>query len=104
VNVLESHGRNEARAYAVLDVPPARPEPPMAEERVLVVDPRTTSTVRAARAASSPRNADQKAWPLPPPPAIDLPDGLPATEAQRVHIDPELVARWRAEAKDEERR
>jgi hypothetical protein len=103
VNVLESHGRNEARAYAVLDVPPPRPEPPVVAERVLVVEPRATATLRrGARAASGPRNAEQKVWPLPPPPAVDLPDGLPADKAQRVHLDPESVARWKAEAKAKE--
>ena len=101
MNVLESHGQNEARAYAVIDMPPSRPEPPLPSERVLVVDPRMTSTANsgAARTASGPRDPSQKAWPPPPPPAIDLPDGLPATKAQRVFIDPQLVAEWRAEAK-----
>ena len=42
----------------------------MAAERVLIVDPRMTSTVRSGSpAASGPRNMDQRAWPLPLPPA-----------------------------------
>jgi hypothetical protein len=99
--VLRSNGGNEERAYAVLALPPTCPEPTGEAERVQIVDPRHTSTVRSgdARPGSGPRNLDQKTWPPPKPPGIELPDGLPATKQQRIYIDPALVAEWREEAR-----
>ncbi len=101
---LWSGGQNEARVYAVLDVPEPRPEPSMPPERVYVVQPQRASTLRkgAAPVGSGPRNPDQRVWPPPPPPGVDLPDGLPATKAQRVLIDPELISQWREEAEMEQ--
>lgn len=98
---MGSEGQNELRVYATMDVPVSRPDPAMETERVLLVDPRDARTApsSASPANTGPRNAEQAVWPPPPPPAIDLPDGLPATKAQRIHIDPELIARWREEAK-----
>src|SRR5262249_18221798 len=94
-------GQNEARAYAVMEVPPPRPEPRAEADRVRLADPRRVATAPngTRRPGPGPRNPDQDAWPLPPPPGADLPDALPATKAQRVLLDPDLVARWRAEAK-----
>jgi hypothetical protein len=102
VHVLESNGQNEARAYAVVVVPPAHPEPEEDLERVQIVDPRhaTTAVTGGAPAGSGPRNPEQRSPSPAKPPEIDLPDALPATKAQRVLIDPEVVARWRAEAKE----
>jgi hypothetical protein len=104
MQTLTSNGSNEARAHAVVLVRPSRPEPAVAIDRVQIVDPRHTSTVRLgpASAGSGPRNPEQTMWAPPELPAIDLPDGLPATKAQRVFISPELVASWRAEAKEKE--
>jgi hypothetical protein len=104
VQVLRSNGENEARAYAEVEVRPSPPERDIEVERVAIVDPRHTSTVRrgARRAGAGPRNPEQDAWPARKPPSVDLPDGRPATKAQRVMIDPELAARWRAEAKMKE--
>jgi hypothetical protein len=98
--IVTSNGRNVARAYLVVAVPLPRPEPALELYRVRSVDPRQTPTLAkgAARPASGPRNPDQRTAALPRPPGIELPDGLPATKAQRVLIDPELVAQWRAEA------
>ncbi len=100
-SVLTSNGQNEARAYAMLEVPAPRSEPHIDLERVHLSDPRHVATApsSATRACLGPRNVDQKVWPPPPPPGLELPDGLPADKAQRVRLDPELVARWRAEAK-----
>jgi hypothetical protein len=100
VQVLESNGKLEARAYAIVVLRPAPPEPAAELERVLILDPRQATTVvpGAVPSGTGPRNPDQK---VPSParsPAIELPDALPATKAQRVLIDPELVAQWRAEA------
>jgi hypothetical protein len=101
VQVLESNGKNEARAYAVVVVRPAHPEPAEEVERVQIVDPRHATTVTGvAPAGSGPRNPQQRSPSPAKPPEIDLPDALPATKAQRVLIDPELVARWRAEAEE----
>ncbi len=98
--MVHSNGKNEARAYAVVAVRASRPEPTIEVERVQIVDPRHTSTVQLSTspAGAGPRNLEQTAWPTPEPPAIDLPDRLPPTKAQRVFLDPALVARWRAEA------
>jgi hypothetical protein len=100
--VLESNGKNEARAYAVVALQPAHPEPAAELERVQIVDPRLAATVVTGTvpAGSGPRNPEQKLPSPAKPPEVDLPDALPATKAQRVLIDPEVVARWRAEAKE----
>jgi hypothetical protein len=102
--VLESNGQNEARAYAVMEVPPPRVVPPVDAERVQIGDPRQVVTAPSGtrRPGLGPRNAEQASWPLLGPPGVDLPDALPATKAQRVLLDPELVARWRVEAKMKE--
>jgi hypothetical protein len=99
--ILRSDGQREARAYTLATVPAPRPEPPLQGERVAVCDPRDSCTApSSARAAGTgPRNADQAVWPPPGPPALDLPDALPATKAQRVYIDPALAAQWREEAR-----
>jgi hypothetical protein len=104
MKVLRSNGGNEERAYAVLALPPTRTEPAAETERVRIAEPRHTSTLRRAevRRGAEPRNPDQKTWPLPEPPGVDLPDGLPATKAQRVRIDPALAAQWREEARTKE--
>jgi len=101
VKMLSSNGEKEARAYAKAEVPPSPPEPVMENERVQIVDPRHTVTLPSPlpRLGRAPRNPEQKAWPIPRPAGIELPDGRPATKAQRVFLDPELVAQWRAEAK-----
>jgi hypothetical protein len=99
VQVLESNGQKEARAYAVAVVRPAPPEPVAELERVLILDPRqVTTAVTGAVPAPGPRNPEQKAPSPTKPREIDLPDALPATKAQHVYIDPELIARWRVEA------
>jgi hypothetical protein len=107
VVVLRSNGENEARVYATVDVPPRGVAPGVEEkERVQIVDPRQTATVRrsARRAGAGPRNPQAKT--LPPaettPPAVELPDARPPTKAQRVILDPAVVARWRAQAREEE--
>ena len=100
LRVLRSNGENEARAYAVIDLRPSRREAAPEVERVRIIDPRHASTVRRCvpGTGSGPRNAAQMAWRPSKPPGIELPDALPATKAQRVLIDPELIAEWRAEA------
>ena len=109
MDVLRSNGENEARVHATVELPVRRVEPTVnqGEARVQIADPQQTSTVRrsARRAGAGPRNPQAKV--LPPaataPPAVELPDGLPATKAQRVILDPEVVARWRARAREEAR-
>jgi hypothetical protein len=102
--ILQSNGQREARAYTLVTVPALRPEPHLEQERVVVCAPRDVRTAPSSArvAGAGPRNADQVVWPPPGPPALDLPDGLPATKAQRVYIDPALVAQWRAEARRKE--
>jgi hypothetical protein len=97
--MLWSNGKNEARAYAQAEVRRSPHAPAMESERVQIVDPRHTSTMpMGPPCLGSPRNPDQKVWALPQPAGVELPDRRPATKAQRVFLDPELVAQWRAEA------
>jgi hypothetical protein len=102
--VLRSNGESQARAFTKAEVRPSPPEPAVDPARVQIVDPRDTSTVRtgAPFTGAGPRDAEQSVWPTPDPPAVDLPDQLPADKAQRVILDPALVARWREEAKRKE--
>jgi hypothetical protein len=98
--VLCSDGKATARAYVLMGAPLSVPAPSAPAERVLCVDPLRTPTVRRdERPASGPRNPDQRAWPAPEAPAVELPDRRPATKTQRVILDPDLVARWRADAR-----
>ena len=69
-------------------------------ERVIVFDPRRTPTLPliAVRCGSAPRNPEQTEWKPSEGTGIELPDGLPMTEVQRVFVDPELIAQWESEA------
>jgi hypothetical protein len=104
VKILRSNGEDEARAYAVVELRPSPPEVAAELERMRLIDPRHTSTVRrgSARTGARPRDPAQMAWRPPRARGAELPDALPATKAQRVLIDPELLAEWRAEARMKE--
>jgi hypothetical protein len=98
---LRSNGEPSARAHAVVEVrpgsgeaPPGSSKPPVPEERVVIVDPTRTATRVGGPAGSGPRNPEQRVWPPPRGPAIELPDHRPLTKAQRFWIDPELFAQW----------
>ena len=95
---IKSNGEPSARGYAVVEVPPRAPGHPVAMERVVIVRPTQTATRTGHRTGAGPRDLDQKAWPPQKGPAIVLPDGRPLTKAQRFWIDPDLFARWDAEA------
>jgi len=100
MGVLCSDGKATARAYVLIAAPLSVPEPSAPAERVLCVDPLRTPTVRRGEPrGSGPRNPDQRAWPAPVVPAVELPDRRPATKTQRVILDPDLVAQWRADAR-----
>jgi hypothetical protein len=99
VTTLRSDGAPEARAYAEIDVPAAGHEPTLEMERVRVLDPRHTPTLHVdAPRTSGPRNPEQCSLPEPTELRVELPDGLPLTEPQRVIVPPELIAQWLAEA------
>ena len=105
MDVLRSNGEDEMRVYAKLDLPPRRVEPEVKrEDRVQLTDPRQTSTARRSARRAGPRNPQART--LPPAEtarlAVELPDGLPMTKAQRIVLDPAVVARWRAEARQAE--
>ncbi len=100
--ILRSNGENEVRVHAWVTVRPSRFAPPVEDERVVLVDPRRTETVSGPVQCSGPRNPEQKVWPAPRAPGIELPDGRPLMKAQRIWIDPELLERW--EREEEERR
>lgn len=95
--ILRSNGENEARAYARITVPATRGAPLIESERVVLTDPRRTETVSGSPKSSGPRNAEQKVWPAPKAPGIELPDGRPLMKAQRIWIDPELLVEWELE-------
>ena len=98
---IRSDGEPSMRGHACFALPGRAPEPePEDGERVVITDPRATSTLAGAPSGAGPRDPDQGAWPPPKPPGIELPDGRPLTKAQRFWIDPELLATW----DDEERR
>jgi hypothetical protein len=97
MTLIWSNGEPSARGYAVATVRPSAPEPP-SPERVVLVHPARTPTVTGSPVGAGPRNPDQKVWPPPARPAIELPDQRPLTKAQRFWIDPELIARWDREA------
>lgn len=101
--VLRSDGEDQARAYVESEVPPSRAVPEVAGERVAIVDPRATTTVRRYEGAtgSGPRNPDQKSPPRDEDdePSVELPEGLPLTAPQSVFVPPELAAKWREEAR-----
>ena len=86
------------RAYAVFEAPPARGVPRDEPERVRLTHPRRVPTDRRPLTIGlGPRNPDQRVWPLPPPPALDFPDGKPSTARQRIIVNPEALARRLAE-------
>jgi hypothetical protein len=94
---LRSDGALNARGYATASVQPSPPRPVPDAERVVFVDPRRTATTPAShRTGAGPRAPEQLRVPEPSP-GIELPDGRPLMKAQRVWIDPELLAQWDAE-------
>jgi hypothetical protein len=95
--ILRSNGENEARAHAWITVPASPAAPALDAERVVVVDPRRTATISGPPRSSGPRNLEQKVWPAPKAPGIELPDRRPLTKAQRFWIDPELLVEWERE-------
>jgi hypothetical protein len=94
---IKSDGALSHRGYAMVEARRASPEPTMAHERIVLVNPTQTATRTGLRAGAGPRNPEQMAWPPPKGPAIVLPDGRPLTKAQRFWIDPDLFTRWDAE-------
>jgi hypothetical protein len=94
---LRSDGALNARGYAIASVRPSQPSPVPDAERVVFVDPRRTATTRASRRPSAGPRAPEQVRRPEPPPGIELPDERPLTKAQRVWIDPDLIAQWQAE-------
>ncbi|MFT3770156.1 MAG: hypothetical protein QM820_32405 [Minicystis sp.] len=102
MRTLCSNGRDEARAYAEMELPPPRVEPPLEMDRIAIVDPRRTPTLHLDEppASSGPRNPEQMTPPAPEDELrVELPERLPLTAAQPVIVPPELAALWREEAK-----
>ena len=95
-----SSGQDETRGYVIATVPEHATAKMASAERLIVSDPRRTQTlpVLDGLCGSAPRNPDQSMWKPSEGSGIDLPDGRPMTEVQRVYVDPELVVRWEAEA------
>lgn len=95
-----SRGQDEARGYVIATVPEQAAAKAKSTERVIVSDPRRTPTLPAigGMGGSGPRSPDQATWKPSEGTGIELPDGRPMTEVQRVYVDPELIARWEAEA------
>jgi hypothetical protein len=79
-------------------VPPSEPRPVPDAERVIIIDPRRAPTLPTdRRKGTGARAPDQMKRPEPSN-GIELPDGRPLMKTQRVWIEPELIARWQAEA------
>jgi hypothetical protein len=94
--IYRSNGADSARAYVVCSMPTYAPPPAEAEERVIVCDPSLAATLRDGPISSGPRNANEKVWPRPKAPAVQMPDGRPLDKAQHFILDPDLLAEWDA--------
>jgi hypothetical protein len=101
--VIGSNGEASLRGYVVATVPRPAAVPAEADERVIVTDPHRTPTVTGPPLSSGPRDPNERTWPRPETPAIELPDARPLNKAQRFWIDPELIARWDREAEERRR-
>jgi hypothetical protein len=101
LRTLRSNGETEASAYVETVLPASRAEPALEEERVAIVDPRHTPTLRLDKPpqTSGPRNEAQATLPEPGELAVELPDARPTTTSQLVVVPPELAAQWREEAR-----
>jgi hypothetical protein len=99
--VLFSNGANEARAYAELALPAPAAEPPTPAETIALTEPGALPPprVETKAAGAGPRNPAQTVLPAEGELEVELPEGLPLTEAQVIIVPPELAAQWREEAK-----
>jgi hypothetical protein len=95
---LRSDGALCARGYATAPVPPSEPRPVPDAERVIIVDPRRAPTLPSDRRKSAGARAPDQMKRPEPSNGIELPDRRPLMKTQRVWIEPELIARWQAEA------
>jgi hypothetical protein len=95
-----SSGQEEARGYVIATVPEQGIASMGPAERVILSDPRRTPTLPVidGLCGSAPRSPDQATWTPSEGTGIELPDGRPMTEAQRVFVDPELIAQWESDA------
>src|ERR1700678_4499621 len=82
--VLKTEGEDVARAYVASAVPEGSEHPTIEVDRVRIVPPTRTPTVRLAEVpkGSGPRAPDQRVWSAPKGP-VELPDGRPVTKMQR---------------------
>ena len=97
--IYRSNGEDSLRAYVTCDVPRFAAPPPEPEPRVVLADPHLTATAERRVASSGPRNADERVWPRPKTPGVQMPDARPLSKAQRFIIDPDLMAQWEDEAR-----
>jgi hypothetical protein len=90
--VLKTAGEASAAAYAEGEVPDATDCPTIEVDRVRIVSPTQTPTVKLADRAkgSGPRAPDQMVKPTPKGP-VELPEGRPVTKMQVIEIDPEFL-------------
>jgi hypothetical protein len=104
MQILRSNGQAEARVYGIFPVPlPARPPSSVASSRVELLRPSDTATLpREVAPKAGPRNPEQMRLHPPSTELLELPDHLPMTTAQRVYVAPELIAKWRAEASNDD--
>jgi hypothetical protein len=94
--VLKTGGEDSASAYASSDVPEAVDGPTLDVDRVKLVPPSQTPTVKLADLAkrAGPRAPDQMVKPKPKGP-VALPEGRPLTKMQELEIDPDFLAELR---------
>jgi hypothetical protein len=91
-DTLKTGGEAAARGYAAADVPAATLCPTMEMDKVRILPPTQTPTVKLGDLANptGPRDPDAKTKPKPKPP-VELPEGRPTTAMQVIEIDPELL-------------
>ena len=94
--VIKTAGEDSARAYAVGELREEGEHPTMEMDRVKIVPPSQTPTVRLAEArkGAGPRAPDQMELPKPRP-AVYLPEGRPLTKLQEFEIDEDFLAELR---------
>jgi hypothetical protein len=102
--VLATAGEDSAAGYAVAEVPEETEHPTIDLDRVRIVPPSQTPTVRLGDLAKrpGPRAPDQMEMPKPKGP-IELPEGRPVTATQVIEVDPDFIVelgRTRAEREE----
>ena len=96
--IYRSNGEDCLRVFFACGAPRSAAPPVELEARVVLTEPRLTATAERGVVGSGPRNPDEKVWPRPKAPAVQMPDARPLNKAQHFILDPDLLAEWDGEA------